>query len=206
MEPGTTNKFTPDQWEKIIMPEVSRAMRTSSRIRKIVAAARSLTLCDEEDLYQDAVELIVKQERHFDPTKGNLENWVWMQTATAIQDSYDFHTRRKDINLDYAVHVDRSKYYEGNDLASKGYVTGRDGKDTRRAPRVVDSEVVFVVEDIANTLSDFQRSVLDLRVQGYTGEEMAELLGVSRITVNRALRKIKKQVEELYPSAETEGD
>ncbi len=150
-------------------------------------------LRDEDDAMDALQESLIKVFRHLDKFKGDckFDTWVYRIVVNTCNDFLRKNKKQKN-NVSF-------------------YWTDEDGEtmidipDTAPTPsEVFDTKLtVSYVMDCLNEMPEDQREVLILRdIQGFSYEEISEILGCSMGTVksriNRARLKLKQKILEQY--------
>lgn len=149
---------------------------------------------DKEDIIQEGMIGLFKAVRDFDINKqaqfrSFAELCVTRQIITAIKSA----TRQKHIPLNTYVSLSRPVYEDESektllDLISMEYI--------------MDPEQIFINQEslgitenrINESLSSFERSVLELYINGKTYHEIAEILSKEPKSIDNAIQRIKRKI------------
>jgi RNA polymerase sporulation-specific sigma factor len=171
------------------------------------AKARSYFLAgaDKEDIVQEGMIGLYKAVRDFQPDKNTAfrafaELCITRQIITAIKTA----TRQKHIPLNSYVSLNRPVGVEGED--------DRPLADALVAHELLDpAELVISAEEIegikismGRVLSELETEVLQLYVEGKSYQEIADILGRHVKSVDNALQRIKRKLEQHLSTRETE--
>lgn len=126
----------------------------------------------KNDLYQEACLLLFKKIGKYDPKIGSLETFIYSFVNIAC-----LEYKKNQIENHYAI-ADRDEVRSTNILQHE--------------------EQLAVIMEYSKDY--FTQTVLNMKYQGYTQEEIAETLGVNQSTVSRALSHFKKYLLEQIKS------
>ena len=161
---------------------------------------------DKEDIIQEGMIGLFKAIRDFDVNKqaqfrSFAELCVTRQIITAIKSA----TRQKHIPLNTYVSLSRPVYEDESektllDLISMEYI--------------MDPEQIFINQEslgiteqrINDSLSSFERSVLELYINGKTYHEIAEVLNKEPKSVDNAIQRIKRKIAKQLENAKKENN
>lgn len=159
---------------------------------------------DKEDIIQEGMIGLFKAIRDFDIKKQTqfrsfAELCVVRQIITAIKSA----TRQKHIPLNTYISLSKPAYEDDSektliDLISVDYIT--------------DPEQIFINQEsllatekrINDTLSVFERSVLNLYINGRSYHEIAELLNKEAKSVDNAIQRVKRKITKELERAKQE--
>ncbi|MBQ7040032.1 MAG: RNA polymerase sporulation sigma factor SigH [Clostridia bacterium] len=159
---------------------------------------------DKEDIIQEGMIGLFKAIRDFDATKqaqfrSFAELCVTRQIITAIKSA----TRQKHIPLNTYVSLSKPVYEDESektliDLISMEYI--------------MDPEQIFINQEslgitekrINDTLSFFEKSVLELYINGKTYHEIAEMLGKESKSIDNAIQRVKRKISKQLEIAKKE--
>ncbi|MBV9122276.1 MAG: sigma-70 family RNA polymerase sigma factor [Planctomycetes bacterium] len=150
---------------------------------------------DPEDVLQSAFRsfFVRNAEGDFD-----LANWdvLWGMLALitarkcAKQADY-YHAQRRDVRREAEPALRRDESEAGWEAP--------DHEPTPAEAAVLDE----LVEELMHGLSDKERPILGLRLQGYSVGEIAAQVGRTERTVQRVLQRLRQRVERLYADGES---
>lgn len=163
---------------------------------RLKAKAYFLIGADHEDIVQEGMIGLYKAIRDFNPEKlasfrAFAELCVTRQIITAIKAA----TRQKHIPLNSYVSLNKPLYDEGPEKAMMDMVS--------RDRSVVNPEDLFIGkeyysnigEQINELLSQFEKKVLLLYLEGKSYQEIAEQLKKHVKSIDNALQRVKKKLE-----------
>ena len=149
---------------------------------------------DKEDIIQEGMIGLFKAVRDFDVNKqaqfrSFAELCVTRQIITAIKSA----TRQKHIPLNTYVSLSKPVYEDESektllDLISMEYIM-----DPEQI--FINQESLGIIENRINeSLSSFERSVLELYINGKTYHEIAEILSKEPKSIDNAIQRIKRKI------------
>lgn len=172
------------------------------------AKARSYFLAgaDKEDIVQEGMVGLVKAIRDFRPDKNTAfgafaELCMTRQIITAIKSA----TRQKHIPLNSYVSLNKPAGGErsGDRPLADAIVSG-DISDP--AELVISAEEIAAVKaSMGEVLSDLETEVLLLYVEGKSYQQIAQVLGRHVKSIDNALQRIKRKVEQQLLTRSTHG-
>jgi len=164
------------------------------------AKARSYFLAgaDKEDIVQEGMIGLFKAIRDFQPEKNTAfrafaELCITRQIITAIKTA----TRQKHIPLNSYVSLNRPTggSEQGEDRPLSDALVADDVLDP--AELVISSDEIAAIRDsMGRVLSDLETEVLQLYVEGKSYQEIAEILGRHVKSIDNALQRIKRKLEQ----------
>jgi RNA polymerase sporulation-specific sigma factor len=150
---------------------------------------------DQEDIIQEGMIGLYKAIRDFRPDrlssfKAFAELCITRQIITAIKTA----TRQKHIPLNTSVSLDRPVYSEDSERTLLDVIAG---------PILDDPEDLMIhredydhmEEEINKVLSDLEKQVLTLYLEGQTYQEISDELNRHVKSVDNALQRIKRKLE-----------
>lgn len=161
------------------------------------AKARSYFLigADKEDIVQEGMIGLYKAIRDFKEDKlasfrAFAELCITRQIITAIKTA----TRQKHIPLNSYVSLDKPIYDEESDRTLMDVLSGA---------KVMDPEVLFINQEefdqieiqMEELLSDLERKVLALYLEGQSYQEISEELNRHVKSIDNALQRVKRKLE-----------
>ncbi len=159
------------------------------------AKAYFLAGADRDDIVQEGMIGLFKAIRDFDVTKqatfrGFAELCIKRQIITAVKSS----TRQKHMPLNSYVSLSEPLYDESSERALVEMIAQRD---------VVDPEEVFlrrekaehIGAEINSRLSNLEKTVLSLYMNGMNYQEIAVELGRTPKSIDNALQRIKRKLD-----------
>lgn len=156
---------------------------------------------DRKDVAQDAMLKVFKAYRRFDPTKASANTYFGRIIDNVIVD----HVRNSWNQITgqgFSRSADEISAQAYEQLADISVVVddfyGRDKEDIAQQTINVSSQCkadfLFseLLADLGDTLTKREKEIFILRYEGYTHEEIAKKLGVSRPTVAKDWRRVRK--------------
>jgi RNA polymerase sigma factor (sigma-70 family) len=130
------------------------------------------------------------QDGKFDPTKGkSFRSWAWDSLIGNIKNEVDKISRQPELETT----GDRSTpFYSEAEVARNRPTEDLTPFQSR------------LVEQFREKLVSIQRNVFDLRREGYTQEEIGQLLGLTQQAVNKHLGRIKAMTEGFHKKPENQ--
>ena len=161
------------------------------------AKARSYFLigADREDIVQEGMIGLYKAIRDFrgdklSSFKAFAELCITRQIITAIKTA----TRQKHIPLNSYVSLDKPIYDEDSDRTLLDVICGHRVTDPEQL--IINQEKFDDIEDkMARILSDLERQVLALYLDGRSYQEIAEDLDRHVKSIDNALQRVKRKLE-----------
>jgi RNA polymerase sporulation-specific sigma factor len=161
------------------------------------AKARSYFLigADKEDIVQEGMIGLYKAIRDYKEDKltsfkAFAELCITRQIITAIKTA----TRQKHIPLNSYVSLDKPIYDEESDRTLLDVITG--AKITNPEELIINREEFDSMEDkMAELLSDLERKVLSLYLDGQSYQEISEELNRHVKSIDNALQRVKRKLE-----------
>ncbi|KGE20527.1 RNA polymerase sporulation sigma factor SigH [Paenibacillus wynnii] len=161
------------------------------------AKARSYFLigADREDIVQEGMIGLYKAIRDFkgdklSSFKAFAELCITRQIITAIKTA----TRQKHIPLNSYVSLDKPIYDEDSDRTLMDVICGTQVMDPEEL--IINQEEFMGLEDkMAEILSDLERKVLMLYLDGRSYQEIAEDLKRHVKSIDNALQRVKRKLE-----------
>lgn len=168
------------------------------------AKARTYFLigADREDIIQEGMIGLYKAIRDYDEDKltsfrGFAELCITRQILTAIK----MATRQKHIPLNSYVSLDKPIYDQESDRTLLDVITGIEAIDPQEL--LINREKFGDLEmKLSELLSELERKVLDLYVEGRTYQEISVELKRHVKSIDNAIQRVKRKLEELL---KTEG-
>ncbi|WP_043906457.1 RNA polymerase sporulation sigma factor SigH [Parageobacillus genomosp. 1] len=161
------------------------------------AKARSYFLvgADREDIVQEGMIGLYKAVRDFkgdklSSFKAFAELCITRQMITAIKTA----TRQKHIPLNSYVSLDKPIYDDESDRTLMDVISGTKATDPEEL--IVNREKVDDIEvKMAELLSDLERKVLALYLDGRSYQEISEELNRHVKSIDNALQRVKRKLE-----------
>ena len=162
---------------------------------KIKANRYFLIGADREDIIQEGMIGLYKAVRDYDGDKLSsfkafAELCVTRQIITAIKTA----TRQKHIPLNSYVSLDKPIYDEESDRTLMDIISGTKVLDPEEL--IINQEEFDDIElKMAELLSDLERKVLALYLDGQTYQEISEELNRHVKSIDNALQRVKRKLE-----------
>jgi len=163
------------------------------------AKARTYFLigADREDIIQEGMIGLYKAMRDYDGDKlasfrGFAELCITRQILTAIK----MATRQKHIPLNSYVSLDKPIYDEESDRTLLDVITGVEAIDPQEL--LINREKFGDLQlKLTGLLSELERKVLDLYVEGRTYQEISTELKRHEKSIDNAIQRVKRKLEEV---------
>lgn len=167
--------------------------------------ARSYFLigADKEDIIQEGMIGLYKAIRDFRSDKLSsfrafAELCIIRQIITAIKTA----TRQKHIPLNSYVSLDKPIYDEESDRTLMDVLTDN-GVDDPQQLMINNEEFMYMEEKMGEVLSELEREVLALYLEGQTYQEISEKLERHVKSIDNALQRVKRKLERHLQADET---
>ncbi len=167
--------------------------------------ARSYFLigADKEDIIQEGMIGLYKAIRDFRSDKLSsfrafAELCIIRQIITAIKTA----TRQKHIPLNSYVSLDTPIYDEESDRTLMDVLTDN-GVDDPQQLMINNEEFMYMEEKMGEVLSELEREVLALYLDGQTYQEISEKLERHVKSIDNALQRVKRKLERHLQKDET---
>ena len=160
---------------------------------------------DHEDIVQEGMIGLFKAIRDFRPEKlasfhAFAEICVTRQIITAIKTA----TRQKHIPLNSYISLNKPIYEEESDSTLMDIITETQVADPEEM--LIGRESYSNIESrIQESLSPFERRVMEAYMDGKSYQEIAEALGRHVKSIDNALQRIKRKLEKLLEERKSEG-
>lgn len=168
--------------------------------------ARSYFLigADKEDIIQEGMIGLYKAIRDFRSDKLSsfrafAELCIIRQIITAIKTA----TRQKHIPLNSYVSLDKPIYDEESDRTLMDVLTGN-GVDDPEELMINHEEFLYMEEKMGEVLSDLEREVLALYLDGQSYQEISDKLERHVKSIDNALQRVKRKLERHLQFDETQ--
>lgn len=159
--------------------------------------ARSYFLigADKEDIIQEGMIGLYKAIRDFrsdklSSFKAFAELCIIRQIITAIKTA----TRQKHIPLNSYVSLDKPIYDEESDRTLMDVLTGS-GVDDPEELIINNEEFLYMEEKMGEVLSELEREVLTLYLDGQSYQEISDKLERHVKSIDNALQRVKRKLE-----------
>ncbi|TDL30584.1 RNA polymerase sporulation sigma factor SigH [Jeotgalibacillus sp. S-D1] len=168
------------------------------------AKARSYFLigADKEDIIQEGMIGLYKAIRDYKGEKltsfkAFAELCITRQIITAIKTA----TRQKHIPLNSYISLDKPLYDEESDRTLMDVISG--AKPTDPEALIIHREEFSKIEDkMAELLSDLERQVLSLYLDGQSYQEISKELDRHVKSIDNALQRVKRKLERYLEARE----
>ena len=160
---------------------------------------------DHEDIVQEGMIGLFKAIRDFRPEKlasfhAFAEICVTRQIITAIKTA----TRQKHIPLNSYISLNKPIYEEESDRTLMDIITETQVADPEEM--LIGRESYSNIESrIQESLSPFERRVMEAYMDGKSYQEIAEALDRHVKSIDNALQRIKRKLEKLLEERKSEG-
>ncbi|MDY0410030.1 RNA polymerase sporulation sigma factor SigH [Virgibacillus soli] len=184
-----------DQALDYLIHKYKNFVRAKSRTYFLIGA-------DREDIIQEGMIGLYKAIRDFDGDKltsfkGFAELCITRQIITAIKTA----TRQKHLPLNSYISLDKPIYDEESDRTLLDVIAGSKSIDPQEL--LINQEKHGDIENkLAESLSDLERRALHLYLDGKTYQEISVDLKRHVKSVDNALQRVKRKLEQLIENKE----
>lgn len=202
------NTLVDDELLQLIEQGKSHALNTLIHKYEnfVRAKARTYFLIggDREDIIQEGMIGLYKAIRDYNADKlasfkGFAELCITRQIITAIKTA----TRQKHMPLNSYVSLDKPIYDEESDRTLLDVIEGAEAVDPQEL--LINQEKFSHIEDeLANVLSPLEKRVLHLYLEGRSYQEISEEIGRHIKSIDNALQRVKRKLEQLMEILESE--
>lgn len=134
---------------------------------------------DYSELYQDLFLIFLRCIEKYDDYSGCFYTFV----KTAV-DRKIIDVIKKTKRYNKFASLDRMMFSSGNECCVD-YVSEQDNTDT------------YLYDSLVENLNDIDKSIVDLKIYGYTYEEIAKVVGLGRQSVYRRFIKIRNILKDI---------
>lgn len=158
---------------------------------------------DHEDIIQEGMIGLYKAIRDFDRDKlnsfkGFAELCITRQIITAIKSA----TRQKHMPLNSYVSLNKPIYDEESERTLLDVIAGSKKFDPLEL-LILKEQYLYMRLKLTELLSDLESKVLFLYLDGCTYQEMSEHLNRHEKSIDNALQRVKRKLDHLIKSKET---
>jgi len=167
---------------------------------RVVTRSYFLVGSDREDILQEGMIGLYKSILYYDADKVSsykyfAEMCVKRQVITAIKHA----TRQKNIPLNTYISLSQTPSDEDTD---------KEFMEILDYSRIMDPEDILISQErlndiemqIKNILSDYEMEVLKLYLSGVSYQEVAENMNKDYKSIDNALQRVKKKLEDIIPN------
>lgn len=206
IEKTRENQVKNDEEDKLLIEKIhnGESEHLDYIIKKYKYLVRSITNkyfligAEKEDLFQEGMIGLYKAIRDF--RVGKMKSFVSFvdlcvnrQIITAIKTS----TRKKHSPLNSYTSLNRSLYEEDSSATLLDVLPGASAEDP--AQKMIEKEMKTELENkLSKLLSDLERKVLMLYLEGLSYVEMAKELKTHIKSVDNALTRVKRKIESIH--------
>ena len=158
--------------------------------RLVRACARPYFLAggDREDLIQEGMLGLLSAVRKFDPEKNiRFNTFAEYCIRSRIFDAIKASTRDKSIPLNTYVSLESPRFDEIYSASTSNLCDPEE-------VIIANERVEEIKKYLDGSLSGFEKSILDLYLEGMSYSEMAEVVGKSTKSVDNAVQRIRKKL------------
>lgn len=185
------------------LDELLEASRKLCRYKMYARNVKLPVYVDKQDVEQDVMLKVFKAYKRFDPTKASADTYFNRVIDNAIVD----HVRNSWNQITgqgFSSTADKVNIQTYEQLANTYADEHIEGFNKRSSERIeqqtasisskTETDFLFseLLSDLEDTLTAREKQIFVLRYEGYTHEEIAEKLNVSRPTVAKDWRRIRK--------------
>ena len=169
------------------------------------ARAYFLIGADREDIVQEGMIGLYKAIRDYDKNKltsfkAFAELCITRQIITAIKTA----TRQKHTPLNSYISLDKPIFDEESDRTLIDVIAGSHSGDPEEL-LVNQEKLVDMEHKLSELLSGFEKQVLHLYLDGCTYQEMSEKLNRHLKSVDNALQRVKRKLEQLMKDSDVKS-
>lgn len=162
---------------------------------KVKARSYFLIGADKEDIMQEGMIGLYKAIRDFKGDKlasfrAFAELCITRQIITAIKTA----TRQKHIPLNSYISLDKPIFDEESDRTLMDVITGVSSDDPQQL-MINREEFMYLEERMSEILSELEREVLTLYLDGQSYHEISEELNRHVKSIDNALQRVKRKLE-----------
>ncbi len=178
-----------DRAEEALYARYKQIVRSKARMYFLVGA-------DREDIIQEGMIGLYKAVCDFQFDKQTsfrafAELCITRQIITAIKSA----TRKKHMPLNTYVSLNRSVFEGDSERPLIDVISGAQISDPEEM-LIGRENYEAIAESIEHSLSRLERSTLELYLQGYSYQQIADALSQTTKCVDNAIQRVKKKLEE----------
>lgn len=152
---------------------------------------------DNEDLVQEGMIGLFKAVRDYDSEKeasftSFADLCITRQIITAIKTA----TRQKHQPLNSYVSLNKPVYEEESEDQLAEIISGKDENDPEKL-YIVQENLEKIYEKIEQRLSSLEKKVIKLYMQGYSYQQICEILDKNYKSIDNALQRVKNKLEDI---------
>jgi len=171
--------------------DMDELMKATKRVCNYKLYSQNVKLppyLDKDDVIQDAMFKVFKAMDRFDSNKANAYTYI-----TRIIDNVIIDYIRKSKN-DWLETTELLDHYQSSKVTST--LTEQDILDMNRPSKEYNKDFLSseLIMDLNRSLTYSEKQIFSLRYQGYTHQEIATKLKMSRPSVAKKWRKIRKVI------------
>lgn len=178
-------------WQKASVGDLAAEEELVIRYSRLVrACARPYFLAggDREDLIQEGMLGLLSAVRHFDPEKSvRFNTFAEYCIRRRIFDAIKASMRDKSIPLNTYVSLESPRFDE---IYSPSASNLRDPEELI----IANERVEEIKKYLEGSLSGFEKTILDMYLDGMSYSEMAEVVGKPTKSVDNAVQRIRKKL------------
>ena len=157
---------------------------------------------DADDVMQEGMIGLLKAVRKYDPEKNAAfstfaEICVTSQIISAIRSAERIKNKplNTSVSLDVLAIGGSDKRREGEGVTLEDTLKA-DMADTPEQMLILKDVTYYILNNGDNVFSDFEMCVLNEAIKGYSYDQIAEKLGKSRKSIDNALQRAKKKIND----------
>lgn len=153
-----------------------------SRLVSLRAAAFRCEMCEQEDLEQEGLIAVLSAVRGFDPARGvSFRTYVGECVDNRMISFIRTSSRQNRLRASSSF---ADGAYGGEEIDPEDLIIGKEGYDD-------------IMAAVTGSLSDYEKNVLALYVEGLSYAEMGERFNKSAKSVGNALARVRAKLYEL---------
>lgn len=142
-----------------------------------------------EDMVQSALVGLIKAVYYYQPDKSGFTSFAWKSVESELKSFLTFLNRKKNRLLTDAVSVDLLASSEDSEE------TGYSFEDATRST-VRDALGEMIVERVKDHLSEIERDIFQMWLDGFSYEEIQSMLDVNFKKVDNTVQKVRRVLKE----------
>ncbi|MBQ1412069.1 MAG: sigma-70 family RNA polymerase sigma factor [Clostridia bacterium] len=165
--------------------------RYSSMIHAKASAKEHLSGCDVDDLSQEAAIGFFNAVKSFDPNKGaSFRTYAELCVDRVLVSAVRMYLSQKNRPLN-----DHRELVEA-EMMSNTLTDDLSASSGNPEGRIFEKENVGrLTEAIASRLTELEKTVVEMRLRGFSYEKTAKLLGISAKSVDNAIQRVRKKMK-----------
>lgn len=172
-----------------------------SKYKKIVrrrASSYYMAGADREDVIQEGMIGVFKAVRSFDPSKGiSFSTFANLCMQRQMISAVKGAARMKHLPLNNSLSLNRPISSDGEADETLGEIIADEKNTDPQALVIMQESLKYIQDNLGGILTEMERCIWTMYVQGKTYKEIAEKLDKTCKAVDNAIRRSKKKLAEL---------